>query len=455
MSGTAERPGCGPEGRIVGGVQEHPGHGAEERTGSGGPERRLLWCELYANRERIVTREGVAAILDRCREVGIDTFVLHVKDLAGYVPYPSRVAPHMSEAYDWFPPGYDLVQVAVEEAHRRGIALHVAPDVMVEGRPGPQYTKSLVRRMPYIQCHVYAKRPTGDGSFEPVIVPISEVTPEMVTAGNIDVFDAVFVNPALPEVQAYEIRICEELAARYDIDGIILDRCRYPGLSADFSDYSRRAFEAYIGRPVDRWPEDIFEIDPHGETAAVRLARGSGITPGPLFQSWLKWRAENIRRMVAACREAVKAVNPQVEFAVYTGSWYPIYYFLGVNWASQNYRPDGFWAAPDYNETGFAELLDYLCTGCYYPEVTVMEARAKGSPADWYSVEGAARISREVTLGAVPVVGGLFVKQYEGDLPRFQEAIRTCRRETDGVMIFDLCYLEEYGWWEGVKEALQ
>jgi hypothetical protein len=418
-------------------------------------ERRLLWCELYANRERIVTREGVADLLEKCREVGINTLVLHSKDLAGYVPYPSRVAPHMSEAYDWFPAGYDLVQVAVEEAHKRGIAVHVSPDVMVEGKRGPQFAKSLVRRLPYIQCHVYAKRPKGNGTYETVIVPIEAVTEEMVTAGAIDVFDATFVNPALPEVQAYQIRICEELAANYAIDGIILDRCRYPGLSADFSDYSRREFERYIGRPVARWPEEIFVIEPDAETAAVKLAQsGRGITPGPLLQPWLKWRAANIQRMIGACREAVKAINPRIEFADYTGSWYPIYYFLGVNWASRNYKPDGFWAAPDYNETGFAELLDYLCTGCYYPEVTIAEARANGNPADWYSVEGAAKVSMAVTMGAVPVVGGLYVKQYEGNLARFQDAVRMCRRETNGVMIFDLCYLEQYGWWAGVKEAL-
>lgn len=419
-------------------------------------ERRLLWCELYANRNRIVTREGVAALMEQCRDTGINIFVLHSKDLAGYVPYPSRVAPHMSEAYDWFPAGYDLVQVAVEEAHKRGIQIHVSPDVMVEGKRGPAFGASLVRRLPYIQCEVYAKKPKADGAYETVILPIEKVTEEMVTAGAIDVFDATFVNPALPEVQAYQIRICEELAARYEIDGIILDRCRYPGLSADFSDFSRREFERFIGRKVANWPEEIFEIEPDADTAAVRLAQsGRGITPGPLFRPWLQWRAATIQKVVRACREAVKAIKPGIEFADYTGSWYPIYYFLGVNWASKQYRPEEFWASPEYHITGFAESLDYLSTGCYYPEVTIAEARARKSPADWYSVEGAARLSMEVTMGAVPVVGGLFVKQYEGDLARFQAAIRMCRQETNGVMIFDLCYLEEYGWWEGVKEVLR
>lgn len=419
-------------------------------------ERRILWCELYANRERISTREGVATLMEKSRHAGINIFVLHAKELAGYVPYPSRVAPHLSEAYDWFPAGYDLVQVALEEAHKRGIQVHVSPDVMVEGRPGAQFAKSLVRRLPYIQCEVYAKRPRGDGTFESVILPSEAITPEMVTAGAIDLFDATFVNPALPEVQAYQVRICEELARNYAIDGIILDRCRYPGLSADFSPFSRQAFEGFIGRPVANWPEEIFVIEPDAETAAVKLAQsGRGITPGPLFQPWLQWRAATIAQVIRACREAVKAIRPEITFADYTGSWYPIYYFLGVNWASQRYRPEGFWASPDYQTTGCAELLDYLSTGCYYPEVTIAEARARGSPADWYSVEGAARLSMEVTMGAVPVVGGLFVKQYEGNLSQFQAAIRMCRKETNGVMIFDLCYLEEYGWWEGVREALQ
>ena len=59
-------------------------------------------------------------------------------------------------------------------------------------------------------------------------------------------------------MQEHEIALFTEVARRYDLDGILLDRGRYDNIQSDFSDFSRRAFEAYIGQPVERFPEDIF-----------------------------------------------------------------------------------------------------------------------------------------------------------------------------------------------------
>ena len=71
---------------------------------------------------------------------------------------------------------------------------------------------------------------------------------------------ARFFNPANPDAQAYVLGLLADLA-KYDLDGIILDRCRYDdySLQSDFSQESRTQFEAYIGKSVKNWPTDVMK----------------------------------------------------------------------------------------------------------------------------------------------------------------------------------------------------
>mgnify|MGYP000214190553 CR=1 FL=1 len=48
----------------------------------------------------------------------------------------------------------------------------------------------------------------------------------------------------------------------------------------------------------------------------------------------------------------------EIEFCDYTGSWYPLYYQVGANWASEQYESTEFpWCdAGKLAQTGYAEL---------------------------------------------------------------------------------------------------
>ncbi len=70
-----------------------------------------------------------------------------------------------------------------------------------------------------------------------------------------------FVNPSNKEVQDYQLLRVEEVLKNYNVDGIVLDRCRYDNLYADFSYASRNAFEDYLaaqGKRLDNFPADAF-----------------------------------------------------------------------------------------------------------------------------------------------------------------------------------------------------
>ena len=210
---------------------------------------------------------------------------------------------------------------------------------------------------------------------------------------------------------------------------------RYPNLSADFGPESRAAFEAWLGRGAIRWPDDIFVISDVPWLPVV---------PGAYYKEWLEWRAWQIRNFADAAAGLVRTTKPEVKVAVYVGSWYESYYDVGVNWGSRKFHAGYSWMTPTYNQTGFAELFDYICTGCYYPIPTKEAARARGR-AEGATVEAACELSRRAIAEAGFVYGGLYLHDYEKNPHDFQEAIRVAVENSDGVMLFDLVHIEDYG----------
>ncbi len=271
-----------------------------------------------------------------------------------------------------------------------------------------------------------------------------EGKPRFIRVGEAaDEHRAVFVNPANPDVQAYELAVISEIVKNYDVDGIVLDRMRYPGIYADFSELSKEKFEAWLGQKLERFPEDIFEIDP---------IPGREIIRGKYFGQWMEWRAKQIHDFVAEVRKSVKTAKPDALIGVYVGSWYEFYYDVGVNWASPEHVPPYDFASPTYKETGYADMVDWMCTGCYYENITKEEARTAGVP-EWTSVEAACEESVRVVENETFVYGSLYLLQYARNPEAFKRAIDMSLKTTQGVMLFDLVYLRDYNWWDVLKQV--
>jgi uncharacterized lipoprotein YddW (UPF0748 family) len=253
----------------------------------------------------------------------------------------------------------------------------------------------------------------------------------------------MFVIPTHPAAREYALRVVDEIASSYPVDGIIFDRMRYASIRSDFSPLSREQFEAWLGRRVERFPEDIYEWDavPYG-----------GIRRGPLFNAWVEWRARNIRDWLAEAAAIVRARRSEAKVGVYVGSWYPVYYDVGVNWAADDFAAGYDWMSSGFPETGFARLLDYVCTGCYYRVPTREHARRFGLPEE-SSVQAAAELSNRVVNDAAFVYAGIYLLDYQGNPDLFRRAIAAALRHSQGVMLFDLVYLDLYGWWSILEET--
>jgi hypothetical protein len=179
---------------------------------------------------------------------------------------------------------------------------------------------------------------------------------------------------------------------------------------------------------------------------------GRPMVRGPYFKEWLAWRAHHIKNWLQEAISLVHRRRPAAKIGVYVGSWYPDYFNVGVNWGSPHHRPDYEWTTSNYNETGCADLLDYVTTGCYYPLATRDEARVQGNDQD-ATVQAAAQMSCRAVADASFVYAGIFVAQYKDRPEEFLKALRAALDTSEGVMIFDLSYLEEYNWWNLLAQS--
>ncbi|HLE77388.1 MAG TPA: family 10 glycosylhydrolase [bacterium] len=391
----------------------------------GAPPRLALWMEASANLRALSTREGVAAVMDRARAAGVTTVMPEAKNAWGYVTYRSAFAPLIgtspvprsaSPSYPaprtWYPPQFDQLQVIIEEAHRRGLEVHAAVNIFGEGLTAFR-VGSLFERPQWAAQHL---GPAG------AILPSTRVA------------EIAFANPGLPEVQLYELAIIGEIVRTYDIDGLILDRIRYPDVTADFSADSKAAFEQWLGRPVTAWPDEILRID---GTRQIR---------GPLFREWIAWRAAVIQRFIRAAERLVHGVKPHVAFTAYVGGWYPAYWNEGTNWGAAETEVNLTWMSPRWRQAAAAGFFDYLMVGLYYPYIARSDAVAAGH-AMWMSIEGGALLVEDVVAGQTRPVGSLLLPLYEGAPDQFRIALERTQRLTDGAMLFDLVYLDRYDWW--------
>lgn len=208
--------------------------------------RNYLYFDATANYKRFSYQDSIIYYLDKVKDVGVTDIVVDVKPITGEVLYPSKIAPVMTEWHGEYQAGtrdnsWDMLTLFIEEGHKRGLRVHASTNVFVGGHNF--FDRGIVYDDP-------TKQDWQTLSYlEEGMVPITEQKKKY----------SAMLNPALKEVQEYQLSILKELVGMYpNLDGLILDRVRYDGIQADFSEKSRALFEEYIGEEVKEFPNDIF-----------------------------------------------------------------------------------------------------------------------------------------------------------------------------------------------------
>ena len=395
----------------------------------------LMWFDAEANYRRFNNPDSIEYYVKKVADLGFTHAVVDVRPITGEVLYNSAIAPKVKDVTNEF----DYLARFIEVGHKYGMKVLASMNVFCAGH-NYHDTGLIYSGHPEWASVVYDPK-RG-------LIPITEQKHK----------DGGMVNPINAEYQAYIIEVMKELAKNYhDLDGLMLDRVRYDGIEADFSQLSRTEFEKFIGKKVKNFPGDILSWK-KGDKRPVPVH-------GPLFKQWTEWRTKNITEFMARARKEVKAVRENIIFGTYTGAWYPSYYEVGVNFASKDYDPaqDFDWATPDYKNYGYAELIDLYATGNYYTDITLKdyngseiwnETDSQAQSGTWYCVEGSCRHLRQI-LGKNPFVGGILVDQFYDHPEKLSLTIAENLKDSDGLMVFDIVHIITKNLWKEIEAGMR
>ena len=156
------------------------------------------WPHSYAQSKRSAEKqkEELRAILDRLQKANINTVLLQTRIRATTI-YPSQYEP-WDGCLSGFPgksPGYDALQFAIDECHKRGMEVHAWVVTIPVGKWNSYGCRQLRKRFPRL-----IKRIDQDG----------------------------YMDPEATQTGCYLAEMCLEIVQRYDVDGIHLDYIRYP-----------------------------------------------------------------------------------------------------------------------------------------------------------------------------------------------------------------------------------
>lgn len=158
--------------------------------------------------------------LDHFQKIGINRIYFLVKFPTGHVFYKSKIAP-VHPQLDWDPFAF-----MVEECKKRKIEIYPYVNAMAEGEYNEQTQK------------------------EDFIGPYLEKFPSHAML-NKEGQKYGWISPAVEEAVDYELSLMEEIVTNYAVDGVQLDRIRYPDNQADYNPQSISLYKKLYQKDVD------------------------------------------------------------------------------------------------------------------------------------------------------------------------------------------------------------
>ena len=271
-------------------------------------------------------------ILDRLQRANINTVLLQTR-VRGSVIYPSDIEPWDDCLTGRFNqnPGYDPLAFAIEECHKRGMELH-AWIVTI-----PLGTATKQRRL-------------GSKS-------ITQTHPQLCKT----IRGEVFMKPSEPGTAEYVASLCQEIAKRYDVDGISLDYIRYPEKEYRFDDSGEyKKFKGSL-----RGVQGEFKGSSRDDSRGVQ---GSSSVQEFKCESLADWRRDNITRIVRAVHDSIKPLKPWIKLSSSPlGRYRDLSQYSARGWCCYDavYQDPRLWLREDLQDMLFPMM--YYQGDLFYP----------------------------------------------------------------------------------------
>ncbi len=247
--------------RMDDGLVDRPYDSSKDKIAIAKNEFRAAWISTVYNLDWPTTKGNadaqkaeLIAILNHCQSLNFNAIVLQIRPMADAF-YPSELEPWSSylTGTQGADPGYDPLQFAIDEVHKRGMELHA-----------------------WLNPYRIAPTTLQLASNHPAIK-----NPDWVITYK----DMLYYNPGIPEVRSHLKNVIRDIITRYEVDAIHFDDYFYPSGAKSTS-------------------------DPFGfndKTAFEKYGNGTDIHT---------WRAENINTMVREVSQLIQSVNPDVLFGI-------------------------------------------------------------------------------------------------------------------------------------------
>jgi uncharacterized lipoprotein YddW (UPF0748 family) len=271
---------------------------------------------IWVTRGDFRTAEDIRQIMEDSQQGGFNTVIFQVRG-NGTVFYPSRIEP-WAEQFGFQDPGFDPLAAAIREAHRRGLELHAWMNVMPawRGTSPPQCPDQLYHRHPeWFWYDQHGKRQALSTFY-------------------------VSLNPCLPEVRDYLVRVFSEVVANYPVDGIHMDYIRFP------NEPPATPARSDIDYPYD------------ARTLAL-YKEATGLSPDADREAWNRWRTGQVTRLVAGIRATMRQARPSAVLSASVGAEHEE--------SLRYFRDDRCWARE--------KLIDAAFPMAYRPDLASFDAR--------------------------------------------------------------------------------
>lgn len=404
---------------------------------------RFIWIDAAANFPDFAnSKENILRDLKLAKDAGFTDVVVDVRPTNGDVLFKTDVETQVNWLGAWMPSGFtkiertatwDYLQAFIDAGHSLGLKVHAGFNTFSGGNTTSLGSEGLLFRD--------ATKRTW-------------ATELLTTSGIVNTLDqstsgSKFFNPVNTDVQNYIFSLLDGLASYPDLDGIFLDRGRFDDLDSDFSLYTKKKFEEYLGYSISNFPKDVM-------TAGTK----AGTLPSPMpvyFKQWLEFRVKTIHDFMEKARNRVKAINKDIQFGVYVGGWYSTYYGVGVNWASPEYNTASAypsWATANYKNYGYADHMDIMLIGAYASPTSVYGTN------EW-TIQGFCSKAMDKIKGDAIVIGGPDIGNgawatssdaviNQAITQSVDAAINAC----DGYFLFDMIHLKKKNQWQYVKTGI-
>jgi len=367
------------------------------------PEVRAFWVDAF--NPGIKTAAQVDTLIERVLQANANTIVAQVRR-RGDSYYLNSIEPLVEDAT--VTRGFDSLGYLIERAHAAGLEVHawIIANAIFNGHPFIP-TAAWPCAVPCSADHVFNRHgffAAGDENWltrtHPLYTAGTSVYPSngsLIPAGWRLSDGNWYLDPGHPAAAEYTVNVAKHLVATYDIDGLHLDRIRYPempisrvvggpiGFSTGYNDVSVRRFNQAYGRPA----------------AALPL---------PWDGSWSGWRREQMNALVRRIYLETIAIKPHVKVSAST-----ITFWRGPNVSGGFENTEAYYRVfQDWNGWLRAGLLDLNIPMVYKP-VTSGENTAQFS--DWAEFTKVHQYNRHSAVGL-----GVYLNSFEQSIGQIAEA---------------------------------